>query len=372
MAWTWQEITDGWLGGSGGIAASNEGIVAAFELVDELVGREWLESQRTLASGGQYIGTGPVASAVAMGRKLQRLRKSPGLAEVLAKIRIHDAAASAELTAAYLCVASDPSVLVEFGVPVLVGSHPKVPDFRLQESNGTFIYVEVTAPERSELEQRVQEVLGQLGTALEDMPLGSAAEVMVRRDPADVEVNEIRQALLEQAHIPGETRRDLPGLALILTGHYKGGQIVVDDHGEPHLPRIACFKAQGLGNARKDLLVRHVVSDERAERFLRSEARQLSSEVPGIVMVGVSRAPGAFGGWKPLLERRMQPGQHTRVSAVVLFESGLYPLPDGEGWVARTNVIANPHALNPAPAWLLEQLESWEYPSAGGDENGQG
>jgi hypothetical protein len=51
----------------------------------------------------------------------------------------------------------------------------------------------------------------------------------------------------------------------------------------------------------------------RAKQFLESEAKQLPKDLPGLVMVQVSHAVGAFKTWGPILRRRLQPNLHTRV-----------------------------------------------------------
>jgi hypothetical protein len=63
--------------------------------------------------------------------------------------------------------------------------------------------------------------------------------------------------------------------------------------------------------------VRMPFADQRADDFLRKEARQLPNDAPSLIMVEMSRAPGGFRSWEPILEGRFQPTVHTRVGASV-------------------------------------------------------
>lgn len=361
MAWTWDDIEQEWLAGSR-VAAPPSEVVDAFEIVEEMLGRAWLESQRD-HGGVRVSGSHPVASVIAMGQRLRAVRHAAGLEPLLKRVRSGDSAAHAELTAAYLCMPTERQVSLEFGVPVQVGGRETVPDFRLRWNGEPWVYVEVTAPDVSELQQKAQALLRRLAAVLPELPLGSTAEVMIRREPTEEEVASILKTLRSHLQDSELARYDLDGVALLLLRHAQPGQIVVDDHGEPYAPRIgvALFEQQGDQGARH-IAVRYAFSDQRAEAFLTSEARQLPRDAPALVMVGVSRVPGALRGWEPLLSRRLQPRQHTRVSGITLFIGGMFPLPDGEAWVPHTTHLLNQYAVHPLPAWLTEKLRSWVPP----------
>ncbi len=361
MGWTCGKIEDEWLSG-GRVAASSEAIVAAFETVEQLLGRPWLEAQRVQSDGSCVTGASPVAAVVSMGQKLHGLQGAPGIADVLERIRSGSRAARSELTAAHLCKGTDDSVIVEFGVPVAVGSGEKVPDFRLRRGDEPWIYVEVAAPGVSELGQRASDVLEELGAMLTNVPFGRVAEVLLRQDPSESEIADIRQALVAQLEQEGPSRYDMKGLALILVDHAEPGKLVLENHGEPSLPRLGRVDFEMKGGKRKHLAVRYAFSDERAEQFLNSEARQLPREFAALVMVDVSEASGAMKAWEPLLRRRFQPSMHTRVGGVCLFSGGVCNLSDGESCEVWTQVVLNQYATHPAPEWLVRSLESWKDP----------
>jgi hypothetical protein len=70
---------------------------------------------------------------------------------------------------------------------------------------------------------------------------------------------------------------------------------------------------------------------------------------------------GAIKAWRTLIERRLQPNLHTRVSAVCLFQTGQVLTEEGEDWRIECKIIPNPHARFPLPSWIIDQLQ--RYPS---------
>jgi hypothetical protein len=99
-------------------------------------------------------------------------------------------------------------------------------------------------------------------------------------------------------------------------------------------------------------------ADQRAERFLTEEARQLPTDAQGLIMVDMARAPGGFRTWEPILRRRLQPTMHTRVGGIGLFGSGLLPTPEGEAVLSETKFISNAYARIPLPSWIAETLQN--------------
>ena len=108
----------------------------------------------------------------------------------------------------------------------------------------------------------------------------------------------------------------------------------------------------------KDSAVRIPYSDNRAETLLRTEAKQLPKEYPGIVLVDIRRLPSAFNTWEALLRRRLQPSVHPRVGAVGLFMDQVVPTPGGMVTQTEVRTIVNDHATRTPPLWLVERLAS--------------
>lgn len=96
---------------------------------------------------------------------------------------------------------------------------------------------------------------------------------------------------------------------------------------------------------------------------MKREAEQLSPECPGLIFIDTRNAPGAIRGWKPMIERILHPGQHTRVSAIALYAGGIAAGDGGEMWQPEIEVIGNSHARHPLPPELLESLDVYQRPS---------
>jgi hypothetical protein len=136
------------------------------------------------------------------------------------------------------------------------------------------------------------------------------------------------------------------------------GNVVLDDHGEGYCPGIGMAGAVVNDGEHRHVLVRIAHSDERAEQFLRKEARQLPIDAPGIVMLYVGRATGAMHNWAAVMTRQFQPSKHTRVGGVCLFDAGFTPTTAGEEWRTRTQLVVHPYAAIPLPEWVEQALIS--------------
>ena len=136
------------------------------------------------------------------------------------------------------------------------------------------------------------------------------------------------------------------------------GIIVVGSHaGEPNVSRVgAAAGVFGGDEPSRHISVRMPFADERAEAFMTGEARQLSTDAPGLIMIGMAHAAGGMKVWEPLILRRFQPTIHTRVSAVCLFGGGMVSTTAGEAILDETKLLVNPHARFSLPLWIAAAL----------------
>jgi hypothetical protein len=86
----------------------------------------------------------------------------------------------------------------------------------------------------------------------------------------------------------------------------------------------------------------------RAKQFLESEAKQLPKDLPGLIVVQVSHALGAFKTWEPILQRRLQPNLHTRVTNVTLSELAAGERSEGRGEYTVTDGHSRCECSDPA------------------------
>jgi hypothetical protein len=154
-------------------------------------------------------------------------------------------------------------------------------------------------------------------------------------------------------------REELPdGLGLLILTQGRPGEIVACQHpGEEYRPRLSTARrVRDPVEPDRHLHVRMPFSDERAAELMEREASQLPRDAPGLIMIDVGSAPGAFRDWEPLIRRRFQPTLNTRVGGVCLFNSGLTLTPGGGACLSQTKLLINPHARVPLPSWVIETI----------------
>ena len=355
MAWTWEQIEQDWLG-DGRIAVPHAAAVDAFNRVERVLGREWMTGCR--GSTGNAAGTAPTLCVVTKGQLLLSLDGVRDTEKLLDKIRRGDHSATAELTGIYLLSSGRTDTTVELEPEVSVAGRNKRPDFCISLSGVDGAFVEVTQPNMSEDQVVAHTVLERITAEATRIKKGFALEAFLRRVPTEQEVTEIIARLPTFCIQDGTHRQDLGNLGFLMLNLDTPGRVEVRSHeGEENRPRLCQAKAiSGPDEPHRHIVVRLAFSDERAQQFLEAEAKQLPKETPGLIMMQMSRAPGGFKTWEPILRRRLQPKLHTRVSAICLFQSGLEWTTDGEAWIPHTKLLVNPHAKIPLPEWIVKQL----------------
>ncbi len=362
MTWTFDEIRGSWLNG-GQIAITADAIVEAFERTEQVLGRDWIEQSR-LVAGSPTHGADPVLKVFAMGRRLASIEGVAGADVLTRKLSQKDDSAEAELTAIYL-LRSLGNVEVELSPPVIVGKRERQPDFRIRQPGESWTYVEVTKPDVSEVHRRAAKVLERLSRSLGTTEESYALEVFLRREPTNLETERIAKQIRSLDRTRTAFTSELAaGLGLVFLNHSLPGEQVFKHHqGEVDLPRLLAFTTRlgALDGIPARILVSIPFADERAEQFLKSEAKQLPRECPGLVMVEMAQEWSGFRSWVPLLRRRFQRMIHTRVGAVCLFSISSMPTHEGGQlkltWLPHTKVLANPYARNRLPSWITEVLK---------------
>jgi hypothetical protein len=355
MTWTWEQIETEWLKG-GKIAISPGVAVEAFNRVECSLGPTWMTGCRGPTETA--YGPAPTLGVISMGRRLAVLDGIPNTDQLLKKLRSGDHSASAELTALYLIRSGRPDIGVELEPELAVGGRIKKPDFCVRLPGNGHALVEVTQPNLSEEQRQAQTIITEIAGVIQNIDRPFALEVFLRRVPNEAETAAIKARLPTFCSYDGFHREDLGELGFLLLNHDRPGHIVLHDHdGEENRPRIGEARVIGRPDEpHRHVAVRLAFSDERAQQFLESEAKQLPKDAPGLIMVHMGNAPGAFRTWEPIIRRRFQPSLHTRVSAICLCDSGLEPTQDGEAWIPRSKLIVNPNAKHPLPDWINQQL----------------
>jgi hypothetical protein len=361
LPWTWEQIERDWLPG-GGLARSADEVVESFNRVEAAFGREWIERSR-MHSGAPVSGTSPTLQIVSLGERLASLDGLPGADPLVAKLRAGRADAAAEATAIYLLRSGDPLVEIELEPVVTVSERERRPDFRARRAHAGWTYVEVAKPDMSQVQAKAQEVLTALTDLMHETGGHYGLEIFLRREPSGEEVEYLKGMMPRFVGREGTAIEELPNdLGKLFLNESPPGQVVLAEReGEEDQPRLGVAQVYGeLGVPLRHIAVRMAFADERADDFLRTEARQLPVDAPGLVMLQTSGAAGAWRKWEPILRRRLQPTMHTRVSAVCLFQGGQVLTERGETIRRETKLIVNPYAALPIPDWFSTTLSQFE------------
>jgi hypothetical protein len=357
MAWSWKEIEEDWLS-SGQVAYEPERLVEAFDRVEEAYGRKWFDTIRYPQPGVEARGAGTVVSVVRHAQLLASLDGIPGSNSVIDKMKQGDRSAISEVMSVCLFRSCRPDCVVELYPEVRVGARKRKPDLRVQAGNhNDWTYVEVTAAESSAETAELHEMHTRISSVLKSIKASFALEVFLRRPPTEGELEVLIERVEDVCHMEGKHVEELPNdLGKLLLNYQVPGKVVLEDHGEPPRPALStAHRTFGPDEPDRQIVVRIAYADDRAEKFLRTEAQQLPIDAPGLIMVNTAGASGAMKTWEPLLRRRLQPNLHTRVSGICLFQSATI-LADRVRWDMWTKMIRNPHAKLQLPQWITDCL----------------
>lgn len=249
----------------------------------------------------------------------------------------------------------------------------RVPDARWCSSDGSAVLLEVSSRHAFRHFEATSLLLAELAATLRTTVRSPVSKLAVLRPPSDIEKAHFVSWLREDC-VGGDGELKCGDWAVLKTERadaYNDTQIV-DAPGLPRRqfaiihpeelewfdryipePRLftTAFHNAPLSRAHAGI----AFSDENADRVLRREAKQLSRDAPGAVLIELTGVGGGAAYWRPLIERRLQPNLHTRIGAVVLFERSIHEKP----WPAfKGVVIVNRHARHPLPERVTNILHA--------------
>ncbi|MHB8730847.1 MAG: hypothetical protein ACYDAB_03540 [bacterium] len=317
--------------------------------------KHWPErAQALLAEPAR--GLGVIVGAIDLGLVLADAAELPGFDAVLSRVRAGDRSAESELTVA--AVLARTGLAPAFGVQ----AGTKVPDIAIT-TGPTITFIEVIAPNRAEIvkefTQRIEEIASSIAAANPSMNVeffldGDLDEVdlvaltkQVAEAPCSDEIQDIRPygRFLKRAFtFPPVVSRAIPSATLgTVLGVAKGAV-------QPSTGTLAA--------------VRGPVFDARAKRLVVAELHHFTKTNPNVVVIDTGNVPGGFQDWGPSITRCFQPTQNTRISAVVLYQTGLLgiPLAVHRAW----KIMVNQYAANPLPQAILQAFSALPevWPSA--------
>jgi len=135
--------------------------------------------------------------------------------------------------------------------------------------------------------------------------------------------------------------------------------VVLENHDEQYTPRLGMMKATVGPYQQRHIVVRWPFTDERAEAFLRREARQLPTDAPGLIMIQTSGSCGFYERLACDHRAKSTTRIHTRVGAVCLFRRNARD-ERGEDLRSETRLIINPHRSVAIPEWIVNDLDRYD------------
>jgi hypothetical protein len=354
LAYTWEEIEQNWLGYSQ--FGPQQEIVTAFNTVERLFGRDWIEATRVQA-GVIARGAHPTLNIVSLGNMLALITGALNSEGLLERVKRGDPGAYAELTAAYLIRSAGQGIELEIEPTVMVDSRTRKPDSRVRRTNERWTYVEVTHPQTSRIQADIHQHLQRLTRLTETCNGSFSVEVFLTRDASTTEVELVAAEIVDNNHHGFTGRLDLPSdLGSIYWNIESPGNLSLGDHDAPYTPRLGVVAVAQQENGHRQVVVRWPFTDKRAEAFLDYKRKQLPENAPGLIVIQTSGAVGAMKAWRGLIERRFQPNMYRRISAVCLLTCAYLPTEAGETSQLQVKLITNPHARFPLPTWLSQHL----------------
>lgn len=354
MGWSIEDIEKNLLGGKvSTLALAPDLLVAAANRVERVLGHDWV------VSGTQGTGIAPAMQVLGIGLRLAALEGVAGTDKLIEHLRRRDQSAEAELTAIYIIRSKNPSV--ELQLHPAVGSRKA--DFRVRRGDEPWITIEVTQPNTSHEELRVQDILHRLTDKFKQTDHPFALEILFSREPTEEEIALLCDRLPEFVKLPGQQHAILANgmghmfLNDVPIGH--GLLHEVPDPADKPMIGLMMFVAGGAGGkVHHQVTIRIPFTDERADKFLRDEARQLPQNGIGLVMINGPSSIKEIKSWTSLIERRFQPRIHTRVSGVCLFGAEVVPTPKGYDCLVRARLLTNQYAQFRLPSWIQSTITS--------------
>jgi hypothetical protein len=355
MSWSRQRLETEWIGAPINVLGDRAtAALTAFECVERHLGAEWLVARHLRGP----TGPAPTLGLVLLGECLAGIENLQGFDLLIEKIRAGDISAQSEIEAVYLFRLID-DVEIELAPDLLVGTAMKKPDFRVRRGREPWTYVEVTRPDISEEAVAAQNLLQRLLDVVR-VRREFSLEIFLRREPTAIEEQDLLLAARSLADSDTFEILDLPHLAIVTKQPFAGPFVTPLNHtGEdntcPRFGGVTMLIGGDGSEPQRIVSARIPFSDDRADSFLKREAKQLSKGERGLIVMDMTSSQNGMSGWDVLLRRRLQPSIHTRVGGICLFTTGLE-----SGTTASLELlfdliaIENLNAAQPLPGWILD------------------
>jgi len=337
---SWAEFIEEWCLGVPPATSPEECIRALHALL-----HHWPEHAQTLIAA-QTRGLAVVANAIDMGLILADTANLPGVGHVLSRLRAGERSTFSELAVA--------AVLLRLGFSPALGmpAGQKVPDLALTVRTTT-VYTEVIAPDRGQIEKDAIDKITTIASSLLAVATGANVELFLDCDLENLDIALLTSAVADASFT--DQPIELPSFGRILKRPFSFPPVVSPSIASG-TPRTVLGAARSVvdGTSGALVAVRVAVFDGRAKRLLTAELHHLPKSNPNIVVINAGNVPGGINDWVPVLRNCFQPTRNTRISAILLYQTGVLgnPLDVHRAW----QMLVNKFAANPLPAELLDAL----------------
>ncbi|HEV2047066.1 MAG TPA: hypothetical protein VGQ95_10770 [Chthoniobacterales bacterium] len=342
FASSWPQFVDEWCLGTPPSTAPDECARALNALL-----MYWPERANELAAG-PIRGLSVVANAIDAGLILADAAHLPGVEPVMSRLRSGERGSLSELTVG--------SALVRLGFYPSFGvaAGTKVPDLALTIDPIT-IFVEVIAPDRAEIVKHFTDRIDEIASSILAVSSDANVELFLDCDLDELDMPTLTTAIGGAAF--SDDVQSISSVGRFLKRRYSFPPVV-----SPSVPSETSGTVLGVARAVVNgdqatgalAAVRAGVFDGRAKRMLAAELHHFAKSNPNLLVIDTGSVAGGLHDWAPSITRCFQPTQNTRITAVVLYFTGVMGNPPHthRAW----KVLINPHAANPLPAQLLEAL----------------
>ncbi len=353
MIWSMHDIEKSLLGQkASAIALTPDLIVDAVNRVETILGHDWILDVATAT------GIAPAMEIIGMGLRLAALDSLINTETLVSNLRRRGQNAEAELTALYLISAQNSPLELELGPSV----GTRKADFRVRKAGEKlWTTVEVTQATASKYQQHLLAILHGIIDVLRESKSQFSLDVIFRREPIEPEIASLRFQLPPFCSQPGQKQVTLgDDLGFVLLNHTpisQGQRVEIPGLG-PTVGVVMFVGGGPGGGPNHKVSVQVPFTDERAEKILRTQARQLPKDGMGLVMINASGGAGRFQGWACLIGKRLQPKIHRRVGGVCLFEGSMVPNGPRYDWLVQTKLVVNEHARLQLPSWIQATINA--------------
>ncbi|MHA1973239.1 MAG: hypothetical protein ACTSW1_09610 [Candidatus Hodarchaeales archaeon] len=311
MSFTWDEMASNWILNDQE-EFNQEECLAAFNIIDQYLGRDWLEEKYRYMKGPVTV-----IPILELGHILASLEKLQRFNNLVEKLKRHKELDLARLAAFY----HDQGLEIQIEPEVMVDESIKVPDLLVKFGN-TPIYFEAYAPRASKKHEKLENIATKIAQkGLEGIYDGLSYKVYLLKEPTKGEIERLINAIIKTpvsheheqyynfqdiAKIHVKPREDLTSI--------DDGKYIADD-----IKRFYIVLGKIHGECiQKSIHVGMPFSDKRVDKILNKQYPQLSKKQCNVVAMELSGTSGELDFWADSLLSRFYGRNYTRIGAVIL------------------------------------------------------